>query len=391
MRSPENVPGATHTGLRRRLRHLPLLGRLLAGTDWRACHLPPVPGSGGGFPGYSARGVSTRHSANRARRQGLFRRGRNLSRAAPCTGAQCLVVVVCARSGLRGGKRAVLCIHRSPSWPAQPPQQTPLGTRAGAGALRAGELGVPAAARRDLCRSVCVAGHADPGTGGPRGNSSSGRPPWRGAARTRRHGLPDPAYAVLARFKRCIAARGLRGRRFPRIARGPEPVDAGCAHRPVRALSLLLLRRTGLHGIPVGPASARSGVSGDISQQRIAHRDLALSLVCLPIPVSGGRRQAAFRRSHVARLHRTGVSLLDATAADPSRMVCRGAAGLAPHRRDGRDAARRARDRFSYLPAAASARRRRMLHRALPGAHRAHRQLQLFQSAQHSDVRLTFG
>src|SRR5438045_9418514 len=67
-----NVRHSPHFRLRRRLRHLPLLGRLLAGPDGRARRLSSVSGRRGGFPGDRARGVSSSRPVHRARPSRVF-------------------------------------------------------------------------------------------------------------------------------------------------------------------------------------------------------------------------------------------------------------------------------------------------------------------------------
>src|ERR1700690_1242324 len=81
--SATNVTWASPTGVRRRLRHLPLLGDLLAGAAQGPRRLPPVPGGRDGFPNNPTGGVSASHSIYRARRARVFRRGRNIPRSAP--------------------------------------------------------------------------------------------------------------------------------------------------------------------------------------------------------------------------------------------------------------------------------------------------------------------
>ena len=140
--------------------------------------------------------------------------------------------------------------------------------------------------------------------------------------------------------------------------------------------------------LPVGLAAAGSGVPGDIPYRRLADRGLALSLAGLSLFASGRRGQAPLRRSDVARSDGARISLLDATAADPARVVRGATAAVAPGRRNGRDARRRTRSRPPHLPAAAPARRRGLRAVAVPVADPADRQLQLLQPAQHDDVHL---
>src|SRR3984957_12052857 len=107
-------------------------------------------------------------------------------------------------------------------------------------------------------------------------------------------------------------------------------MDAFGSHRSLRALPVLCLCRTGFHEFPVGRATARVGIPGHIPHDWIKGSRLALPLAGLPLSVSGGHRQVAVRRPDVAQPDRSRVSLLDATAADTSRLVCRAAAELAP-------------------------------------------------------------
>ena len=173
------------------------------------------------------------------------------------------------------------------------------------------------------------------------------------------------------------------------IARHPGSVDAAGAHRSVRALPVLCLCRAGIHELPVGLAAAGERVSGDISDRRIADRRLALPLAGVPLSVPGGRREAPLRRPDVARLNRARVSLLDATAADPARVVCGATSGLAAH---GGTAATLVVELgvvfLIFLPRRPRA-SRRCLRAAVAIADRADRQLQLLQSAHDAVVRLS--
>src|SRR5256885_7912643 len=58
--APKNVRHAPYIRVRRRLRHLPLLGELLAGVDARARPIPALPGGSGGIPPDSPRNGSPR-------------------------------------------------------------------------------------------------------------------------------------------------------------------------------------------------------------------------------------------------------------------------------------------------------------------------------------------
>ena len=151
-----HVAAASHIGVRRRLRHLPLLGELLARADRRARRLPSVPGGGGGFSADPARCISAGHPADRARRARLFGRSGNIPRPAPCAGTRGMVVVLCAPARFRGAQRMGVHVLCPPPRPAQRPHEIALGPCAAGGTLPAAELDLPAAVRRDLCGGVRV-------------------------------------------------------------------------------------------------------------------------------------------------------------------------------------------------------------------------------------------
>ncbi len=77
------------------------------------------------------------------------------------------------------------------------------------------------------------------------------------------------AFAILDELERYRVGRGHGRRRGAGIARRRGQVDTARAHRSVRAVPLLCLRRAGFHELPVGLAAARGGVFGYISYRRI--------------------------------------------------------------------------------------------------------------------------
>ena len=271
--------------------------------------------------------------------------------------------------------------------PSRPPQSClPVGTRTRARALRACDLGVPAPARRDLCCRVRVARGADTGARRPRRNPASGRISRGGAADARRFGLSRPAYAVLAELERHRVDRGNRHRRAAGSVRHPGSVDATRAHRFVRALPVICLRRPGLHEFPVGSSAAGNGLSGHIPCERIPDRGLALSLAGVPLFSPGRRGQASLGRSDVARLDRARISLLDAAPPYPACVVRRATPTLGADRRHGRHARGGARQRRFHFSAAAPARPRSLVLNGVPGVDRVYGELQLLQPPQRIDV-----
>ena len=298
-----------------------------------------------------------------------------------------MVVALRARARIRPGERVDVQVLLAPSGPAQSSLEAPLGTEARGRALQPCLLAVPPPLRRDLRRSLCVAGRADPGAGGQQRNPPAPRLSRRCATRARQRGISTRAYALLARCERRRAHRRHRCRSIAGPDGDRRPLDAAGAHRPLRALRVLLLRRTGLHELPVGRAARGDRVPGDISYRRVAGRRLALSLARLSLPVAGRRGKAPFRRCDMARPDRARLSLLDAAAAHAARLACSAAAPLAAGRRHRRHAGLRAGSRLSHLSAPASARLRRVLRAPPPGADSADRQLQLLQSPEHADLR----
>src|ERR1019366_6417029 len=103
------------------------------------------------------------------------------------------------------------------------------------------------------------------------------------------------SFAVLGELERYRVGPGHGRRRTTGIARRRGQVDWTCAHRSVRALPELRLSRTGFHELSVGRAAARGGLFGHISYGWIEDRRLALPLVGLSLPVSGGHHEAAVR------------------------------------------------------------------------------------------------
>ena len=78
-----NVSGHSDFGVRRRLRHLPLLGRLLARAGAGAHFFSTLSRGCGRFPGHSRGGVSALHPTDRNRRRGVFGRRSGLPRSSP--------------------------------------------------------------------------------------------------------------------------------------------------------------------------------------------------------------------------------------------------------------------------------------------------------------------
>ena len=287
-----------------------------------------------------------------------------------------MVVVLCTRAWLRGAERMGVRVPRSTPRLAGTAYETLMGTCAPGGALRVGKLGFLSAVWRDLHCSVHVAGRSDSGTERPCRNRTGGRlsagsPPGFGQL-----GVSAAADAVLGELERCGAGRRHRSRRPIRCSCRRGPVDATGADRSVCALSLLCLCRTGLHELPVGCAATGGGIFGHISHQWIPDRRLALPLVGIPLPVSGGHREAALRRSHMAQPDGPRISLLDAAAADPVRVVRRATANLASYRGNSGDFVHRTGQCVFNLPAATTAGRCRLLRAAAAIADLADRQLQ---------------
>src|SRR6266542_3733044 len=113
--------------------------------------------------------------------------------------------------------------------------------------------------------------------------------------------LLAPAHTVLARLQRYRAARGNDDWRRTGPTRDLGHMGAAGAHRSIRALPVLRLRRAGVHEFPVGPAVARSWLPGDLPHGWLAHCRLALSLARFPFSVPCRRHEAAFRRPDVAQ------------------------------------------------------------------------------------------
>src|SRR5208282_4831998 len=65
------------------------------------------------------------------------------------------------------------------------------------------------------------------------------------------------------------------------------------------ALSFALLRRSGVYGLSVGPASARIWLPCDSSEHSDEAGHMAAALVAVPANVSFGRGQATERRPHL--------------------------------------------------------------------------------------------
>ncbi len=244
---------ASHADLRRRLRHLPLLGRLLAGPDGRARRLPPVSGGGSRFPGDSSRGVSPRSSVRRRRWARLFGRGRHVPRAARRSRTCRVVVALRARARVRAGKRMGVCVLRAAT------RACSTSSRRACGGPRSRperyELvswvflrlfgAIYVAAFTSLAVQIeGLVGHA-------------GILPVTDFLDAAHRALGGAAYRIVPTLFWLNASDGAlfarhRRRRVARIAGRRRPLDAPRADRPLRALPVLRLCRAGFHELPMG-------------------------------------------------------------------------------------------------------------------------------------------
>ena len=248
----------------------------------------------------------------------------------PCSG-----VCTCRRMGLS--------LLRPPARTVERHLEVSVGPGTRARALRPCELGFPARTGAHLRRRVRLARRPDPRTRGQRGCSSPRALPWRARRPFRCPRLFRRANAVLAESERYSARRRRVGRRGASSTGCRRRGRSSRADRALRAVPVLHACWAGLHGVPVGHATARGGLSRDLPDRRLAHRRVAVSMARVPLPVHGGRGQARVRRLDMANPHRARLSLLDAAAADTARVV-RGPVSARPAGRlDGRDPHRRSR------------------------------------------------
>src|SRR5580704_7331663 len=135
----------------------------------------------------------------------------------------------------------------------------------------------------------------------------------------------------------------------------------------------------------MGHAAARSrlprGVSGVVQSSNSA---LPLAALSADVSIRGG--EADESRPLVAKFGRAQLSLLDAAVANATRLVHGTTAALVPALLNRSRAPDRAPDSVSDFRAAPLAARRRRMHPVSPGAHLCHRQLHVFQPADHGVV-----
>ena len=263
-----------------------------------------------------------------------------------------------------------------------------VGPHARAGTLRSRRLAVPARPRPHLCRRLRLAGAADPRPRRRRRHPAARRIPRRRARRLGHRRLLALADAVLARMQ--ATPRSMTGA-IAGIVAGParhvRHRAALRAHRAVRPLPVIRLRRADVHELPVGHAAGGSRLPRDLPHRRLAHRRLALPVAVVPLPVP--RR----RSSSSPRATRRGSSSPRSTITSGRSRCRRRSPGTRRSSRIG--CSRRGRRAALVIELIAVAliflpRRPRMLaaalHHRLPDRHHAHRQLQLVQPADRAAV-----
>src|SRR5687767_6758635 len=243
------------------MRILPGVDRPVAGGHRRTRRLRALPGGRGPIPG-GPEGALRFFRATMGARRAVVERGRGRAPGSvPRTGAGMDVVAVPARPWTRLGRGARLSLRRQPS--PRPASRDPvdLGIASRPARRAIHLLGLSSPPRPHLSRRVSLRVGPDPWTRGvgrgPPGQGISRRPPRT----VRRPGVVDRSDAGVARRRRRLPARALRGRRAllaaPRAGRRP----AGLPRGALGAVSLGLRPGPELLLVPMGQPSAGDGTS----------------------------------------------------------------------------------------------------------------------------------